>query len=124
MSYSNGIQTTHFFDGAALDTDAVLVGGENIPAIAGLTGRVTSITVYCTVALTTNPTIIEIGVAGGDQDGYAYLSVPASSVGTITTGVTAGALGNKIAADDAWQISSNGGAAAGDGDVLVTVEWS
>ena len=124
MSYSNGIQTTHFFDGAAIDTDAAFVGGENIPAIAGLTGRVTSITVYCTVQLTTSTSRIEIGVAGGDQDGYAYLDVPASAVGAIVTGVTAGVLGNRIAADDAWQISSDGGAAAGDGDVLVTVEWS
>lgn len=123
MSYSNGIQTTHIFDGAALDTDADFVGGETLPNMGPeLEGRVAAIAVYITVATTVAACRIEVGEVGGDEDGYAFLDVPVSSIGDIVNGVTDGALGNRI--PGAFRIGSDGGATAGDGDVVVVIEWS
>ena len=124
MSYSNGIQTTHIFDGADLTSDADFTGGENLPALGPETdGRVAAISVYLTANVDA-VTRIEVGEIGGDEDGYALLDVPVTTAPAVVNGVTDGALGNRIPQDTGYRIGCDGGAGTGAGDVVVVVEWS
>lgn len=132
MSYSNGIQTTYFTLAAALDTSAVFgtyPSLENAKG-GGLTGRITGFAVYCTAELTTTDTLISIG-DGTDPNAYGVITVPPTATAAVAlvtfvdgpdTDSTNGL--SRIPVDSKIVLTSNGGAAAGDGDVYLTIEWS
>ena len=120
MSYSNGLQATYRFPAAAIDTAGVI---GRIAGPDGKTGRVTSVSVLCTVQLTGGDSLINVGNSG-DADAYGVYTVPATAANARAAGSYAEGVENRVAADSVIEVSSDGGATAGDGDVVVTVEWS
>lgn len=119
MSYSEGYQSAVYrFPAAAIDTAAVI---GNIVGPAGKQGKVTGVAYYITVATTVAASTISIG-DGTDVDAYVTMAVPIASIGdtgnTIVDGVD-----STIDADSLVVVQSDGGATAGDGDILVYINW-
>ena len=133
MSYSNGIQTTYFTLAAAIDTAAVTSSWPSLdsPNGVGLTGRITGMSVYCTVQLTgAGPSILSIG-DGTDANAYGTISVADTAAGaqavlTYVDGPATDATNglSRIPVDSIIVITSDGGHTAGDGDIYLTIEWS
>lgn len=118
MAYDNPIHATYRFPAAAIDT-AGSIG--TVVGPAGKTGRLLGISSVVTVQTTTNPSNITVG-SDSDADAYGTHVVPAAAVGTTTNGLTRGVT-QVIPADSDVEIASDGGAAAGDGDIIVHISW-
>ena len=120
MAYENAIHATYRFPAAPIDTDAVIgyiVGPE------GKEGRLVSVGVVVTVTTATNPTIIEVGISGTVSK-YGYCTVAAvTAPAAENTDTISDTDDNQIPADSLVIVGSDGGAASGDGDVIVVIAW-
>lgn len=118
------IYTSHKFPNAALDAAAV-VG--RIVGPVGRRGRVTSLTVLCTVDLTGSVGAVNVGNAGAAA---AYMSLtlpnttaPARVDGTLSITYDRGGY-QRSNPDEVIEIAAGGEPSAGDGDITVTAEWA
>lgn len=118
MSYSNPTTCCYRFPAAAIDTDGEI---GRLTGPSGMKGRLVDIGYAITVATTVAASQINIG-DGTDEDAYGYISVPVASIGAVGNGMTRGA-DEEIAADSTVTVFSDGGSTAGDGDILVTIDW-
>ncbi len=117
MSYSNGFTALYRFADFTFDTgDEVFLTGP-----AGLLGRLIDISTVITTATTDTVTIIDVGTQGND-DAYGVHTVPIGAAEVITNGFVRG-VDDVIAADSVVTVLGNGGATAGDGDILILIEW-
>ena len=121
MSYSNPTSICYRFPAAAIDTDGSI---GSIIGPSGMQGRLIDIGYVVTVGTTDAASQINVGIVGGDEDAYGFISVPIASAGAVGNGMTRGADADEvIAADSGVSVFSDGGATAGDGDILVTIDW-
>lgn len=118
MAYDNPIYGTYRFPAAAVDTDAAI---GTIIGPSGKSGRVVSVGSVITVEVTIAAAVINVGNADNDAR-YAVHTVPIGAAGVTTNGFTKGAT-DVIPADTDVVVSATGSATAGDGDILVIVEW-
>ena len=128
MSYSNGFQTQYTIAGFDFTTAAVELAGI-VGGGGDKTGRIAYVAIDVTTAIDaeceitfgpTGGTVDEYGsfvvspAAVGDQAGGDGIQLPAGGPHRIPGGVGAGT----------WDISSNGAAGTGVGNVTIVVEWS
>ena len=102
--------------------DTVTAYGQ-ISGPAGKVGRVVGFEWVVTITTTTNPTVFDLDTAGG-------LTVPFTSSIAVATAPAAGAAtaaemsaATEFPADTPIVITSDAGAAAGDGYLTITVAW-
>ncbi len=116
----NDGQRTYQFLNAALDTAAIF---GRIQGPAGKVGRLTGVEWHITAELTTNPTVLTFDHA------VALPLLPTVSVAAAATNLGGSATeaelkaGAEFLADTIIECTSNGGAAAGDADVTITIQW-
>lgn len=121
-SFYDGVdgRRTYRFAAATLSSAAV-VG--RIQGPAGKVGRVVGLEYVLTTGTTTNPTVVTIDtVAGLTAPFAATIPVLAINLGGSATEAEVKA-GAELPADTVATIASDGGAAAGAGDLNVTVAW-
>ena len=124
QSYDNALRETYRFPAIAIDTSAIF---GRIQGPTGLTGRVVSITAVITTATTVAASVIDVDTVAGLTT-PPQLTVPVTAVnlgvsairGNVTNGLAAA---SDLPADTICEVASNGGATAGDGDIIVTVDW-
>lgn len=120
---SKGRRTYSFgLGGAVVAFDTVTAYGQ-ISGPAGKVGRVVGFEWVVSVTTTTNPTVFDIDTAGG-------LTLPFTTSIPAITAPAAGAAsaaefsaGAELPADTPIVITSDAGAAAGDGYLSITVVW-
>lgn len=116
---SNGRRTYQFMN-AALDTAAIF---GRIQGPAGRVGRLVGLEIHAVAALTTNPTIVTfdhaVALTGLPTVTFAALAINLGAAATLAE-LKAGA---EFLADTIIECTSDGGAAAGDADVTVTIQW-
>lgn len=128
--YDNADRRVYRFPAAAVDTAAVF--GRFIGP-AGKLGRVRGIEFLCTVACTgaTN-SVVSAGVNGATLPASISLAAQSQFAGQAMSAVEVKAAGAKqvagvndveLTADTVVEVASDGGLTAGDGDVIVTVDW-
>ncbi len=117
MSYSNGFTAAYRFP--AIDMAASFLAFIKGPA--GMCGRLVGVGSTITVDTTTNPTVFDIG-SSTDPNAYGTHSVPVGVAEVNQNALTRGVL-ETIPADAQVEVAGDGGAAAGDGDVIVYIEW-
>ena len=116
----NDGQRTYQFMSAALDTAAIF---GRIQGPAGKIGRLVGVEWHVIAELTTNPTVVTFDTAAG------LTVLPQTSVAAALINLGGSAteaellLGDEFPADTIIECTSNGGAAAGDADVTVTIQW-
>jgi len=131
QNYDGGkLSRTYRFPAAAVDT-AVVHGRFIGPA--GKRGRVRGIEFLCTVACTgATPSVVSAGnnaaVAPAAinliaQAQFAGQAMSASELKAAGADVEAGVNDVELAADTTVEVASDGGLTAGDGDVIVSVDW-
>lgn len=117
MSYANGISALYQFRGATFDTafEGFIYGP------AGAEGRLISISTVITIDTTGATSLVSVGIQA-DADAFGTHVVPIGvaevSQNAMTRGVT-----ETIPADTVVTVQQDGGATAGDGDILVLIEW-
>lgn len=115
----NGHRTYQFMN-AALDTSAIF---GRIQGPAGKVGRLIGVEWHIVAELTTNPTVLTFDHV------VALPLLPTVSVAAAATNLGGSATkteleaGAEFLADTVIECTSNGGAAAGDADVIVTIAW-
>ena len=111
---------TYQFMAAALDTAAIF---GRIQGPAGKVGRLIGVEWHVVAELTTNPTVVTFDHAVA-LTGLPTVSVAAAAInlGGAATEAELKA-GAEFLADTIIECTSNGGAAAGDADVTVTIQW-
>ena len=121
---NSGRRTYSFGLGAALPIafDTLTAYGQ-ISGPAGKVGRVVGFEYVVTVTTTTNPTVFDIDTVAG-------LTLPFTTSIPAATAPAAGAAtaaelkaGAELPADTPIVITSDAGAAAGDGYLAITVQW-
>ena len=119
--YDGGKQSrTYRFPAAAIDTAAIF---GRFQGPAGLVGRVRGIEYNLTVATTVAASVLTVDtVAGLASPITCPVPVQAINLGGATTAAILKA-GTDLPADTICTVESDGGATAGDGDVVVTVDW-
>jgi len=116
----NDGQRTYSFMSAALDTAAIF---GRIQGPAGKVGRLVGVEWHIVAELTTNPTVVTFDHAA------ALTALPTISVAAAAINLGGSATeaelkaGAEFRADTIIECTSNGGAAAGDADVHVTIQW-
>lgn len=116
----NDGQRTYRFALAALDTAAIF---GRIQGPAGKVGRLTGVEWVVINELTTNPTVLTFDHA------VALPLLPTVSVAAAAAALGGSATeaelkaGAEFLADTIVECTSNGGAAAGDADVNITIQW-
>lgn len=117
------------FAAAALDTAAIF--GRFIGP-AGKLGRVRGIECIVTAALTVAVTNVIVGVNGAVLPAAMQIPILAINLGHVMSAAelalagadeVAGTNDVILTADTVIECSSDGGATAGDGDIIVTVDW-
>jgi hypothetical protein len=107
--------------GTAIAFDTVTAYG-SIAGPAGKVGRVRGFEWVVTVATTTNPTVFDLDTAGGLTTPFTTsIPVTAAAAGAATAAEFAAA--DDLPADTPIVITSDAGAAAGDGYLAITVQW-
>lgn len=116
---NNGRRTYTFF-AAALDTAAIF---GRIQGPAGKVGRLVGMEWHVVAELTTNPSVVTFDHAAALTD-LPTVSVAAAAInlGGAATRAELKA-GAEFRADTIIECTSDGGAAAGDADVTVTIQW-
>jgi len=121
-SFYDGVSGRRVYNFSAVALDTATVIGQ-IQGPPGKVGRVVGFEYVVTVTTTTNPTVIDIDtVAGLTAPFSTSIPVLTAPLGGSATAAELKA-GAELPADTVVQINSNAGAAAGDGDVVVTVQW-
>ena len=108
------------FPAVAIDTAAIF---GRFQGPAGLVGRVRGIEYVLTVATTVAASVVSVDTVAG-LTVLPTLAVPVQAInlgGSTTAAILAAA--DDLPADTIVTVESDGGATAGDGDVIVTVEW-
>lgn len=118
MSYDQGIHATYRFPTAAVDTDAVI---GRIVGPAGKKGRLLDVASVVINEVTDASAKISVGNADNDAR-YGYHTQPIGAAAVTTNGITRGT-SEYIAADSDVVVSSDGGATAGDSDIVVHIVW-
>ncbi len=120
---SNGHRTYAIgLGGTAIALDTVTAYGQ-ISGPAGKVGRVIGFEWVVTVTTTTNPTVFDIDTAAGLTLPFTT-SIPAIVAPAAGAASAAElALGDELPADTPIVITSDAGAAAGDGFLAITVVW-
>lgn len=118
MSYDQGIHATYRFPTAAVDTDGVI---GRIVGPAGKKGRLLDVASIVINEVTIAPSAINIGNADNDAR-YGVHTQPIGAAGVTTNGITRGA-SEYVPADTDVVVSSDGGATAGDSDIVVHMVW-
>ncbi len=120
---------TYRFASAAVDTGAVF--GRFIGPL-GKKGRVRGMEYIIINATTTSVSLITCGVNGATLPAALSVPVASANAGGAMTAVQLKAAGAvevastndvELTADTVIEMTSNGGADAGDADILVTVDW-
>ena len=124
QGYDNALRETYSFLAAAVDAAAIF--GRFIGP-AGKTGRVVNITAVVTVTTTDAAAEIAVDTVAGLTT-TPILDVPVTvanlGVSAIPGNVTDGlALASDLPADTICTVESDGGATAGDANIIVTVDW-
>ncbi len=120
QNYDEAFHAAYFFPAVAIDTAAVI---GRVAGPAGKTGRLVGISTVITTATTVAASELRVGTIT-DPDAYGTQAVAvlsADAVVTLTTDLTTDA--NLITADTVVEMSSDGGATAGDGDVTIYIDW-
>ena len=120
ITYDTPFRMSYTIPAAAIDTAAVLL---SVCGPAGLKGRVSNISGVVTTSTTVAASEIQVGTTA-DEDAYATCAVPvltAPAVFNTLVDLTSDA--NLIPANSVVEIASDGGATAGDGDIVVTIDW-
>jgi len=117
MRYSNAFTAAHRFP--AIDMAAAFLGFIKGPA--GMEGRLVGVGSTITVDTTTTATIFVIGNSV-DPNEYGTHTVPIG-VAEVSQNVLVRGVSERIPADTQVEVAGNAGAAAGDGDVIVYIEW-
>ena len=114
------VETYRYLANASLSTAAV---AGRIIGPKGKTGKVLNCSVVTTTATTVAASELRIGTAA-DPDAVMALAVPVTAInlGVVATEAACRAAA-VIAADTIYQISGDGGATVGAGDITVTVGW-
>jgi len=116
----NDGQRTYQFMSAALDTGAIF---GRLQGPAGKIGRITGVEWHVVAELTTNPTSVTFDTAAGLTT-PVDVTVPATAINLGGSATAAElAAGDELPADTIVECTSDGGAAAGDADVTVTIQW-
>ena len=119
-NYDNPIHGTYLFPAAAIDTAAVI---GRLAGPAGKTGRLVGVSTVITVATTVAASQLNIGSAS-DADAYGTQAIAITAIdGVITAYTDLTSDDNLITADTAVELSSDGGATAGDGDITLYIDW-
>ena len=120
---SRGRRTYSFGLGAAaVAFDTVTAYGQ-ISGPAGKVGRVVGFEWVVSVETTTNPTVFDIDTGAGLTTPFTS-SIPATAAGTAGAATAAEfAAADELPADTPAIITSDAGAAAGDGYLAITVVW-
>jgi len=117
-TYDDPLKISYILPASAIDTAGVKLG---MVGPAGMQGRVESMEALVTADVTVAAAIVSIGSAA-DADAYASLTVAVGVADTFANapvdGVTA-----LLPADTLFEISSDGGATAGDANIVVTIAW-
>jgi len=119
MSYDKDVQA-YTFPGVAIDTAAVF---GRIAGPEGKTGRLVGISTVITTGTSVAASELRVGDASDpDKYGTAAIAVlSADAVSTAFTDLTSD--DNLITADTIVEMSSDGGATAGDGTVVIYINW-
>lgn len=129
--YDGGkLSRSYHFQAAAVDTAAVF--GRFIGP-AGMVGRVRGIEFLCTVQATgatnsvvsagNNGATLPASISLAAQAQFAGQAMTAAELAAAGAEVVAGVNDVELAADTVVEVASDGGLTAGDGDVIVTVDW-
>ena len=118
MSYSNGFVAVYTFPDFTFDTGLEVF----IKGPPGLEGRLVSVATVITTATTSTVTLIEVG-SQTDPNAYGTHTVPVG-IAEVSQNVLVRGVDERIPADGLVTVVGNGGAAAGDGDIHVMIEWS
>lgn len=118
--YDGKNRRTYRFPAVAIDTAAIF---GRFQGPAGKVGRVRGIEYVLTAATTVAASVVTVDTVDG-LTVPPILNVPVQAVnlGGSTTEALLKA-GDDLPADTVVTVESNGGATAGDGDVIVTVDW-
>lgn len=120
ITYDQPFRKTYTIPASAIDTAGVKL---QIVGPKGLQGRLSDISAVITVDTTVAVTSIEVGTVA-DADKFGTLSVPIGVAGVLANAfVDLTTDDNLIPADTVVEISSDGGATAGDADLSVTIDW-
>ena len=121
MSYEHPIYSTYTLPAFALDTTTAAL---SIRGPSGRKGVLIDLSCVVTVTTTTNPTVITLGDAT-DADAYGTLTVAAVTAAStaIYSAVITDTDDNMMPADTTIILVSDAGAAAGDGDIVMTIAW-
>ncbi len=117
MSYSNGFTAAYRFP--AIDMAASFLAFIKGPA--GMCGRLVGVGSTITVDTTSTVTIYEVG-SSADPNAYGTHTVPVG-VAEVSQNALVRGVDETIPADGQVEVAGDGGAAAGDGDVIVYIEW-
>ena len=121
MNYDEGINAVAYhFPAVPIDTAAVF---GRIAGPAGKTGRLIGIGTVITTATTVAAAELRVGTIA-DPDAYGTQAVAILSADALVnafTDLTSDA--NLITADTVVELSSDGGATAGAGDVVIYINW-
>jgi hypothetical protein len=116
----NDGQRTYQFMNAAIDTAAIF---GRFQGPAGKVGRITGVEWHLVAATTTAATAITFDTAAGLTTPVS-VSVPVAAINLGGSATEAElALGDELPADTIVECTSDGGAAAGDADMTITVQW-
>jgi len=119
VSYANGFTAVYRLENVAVDgaavIDAIIIGP------AGLDGRLIDIMTTVISATTVAVAAITVGDATV-TDEYGVLTQAVASADAIQNGMTRGD-SEIIPADSLVEIGNDGGATAGDVDIVVMIEW-
>jgi len=117
--YDQGIRRTYEVAAAAIAGGGTLL---TIRGPKGLTGRIEDVTTRVTTALTVADSVLTIGAAGVNLS--TILPFTGSAIGDREAPTKAQLVaGADIEADVDTIVASDGGSAAGAGDITVTVIW-
>jgi len=120
-TYDNPVRIPYQIDAAAIDT-----ANSNLLSVAGpkgMTGRLAGIIAVNTTAVTVAAAAVNVG-DGSTDDLYGSLSVPVSAVNTVANDyVDSTTDANQMPADTRVVISLDGGATAGDANLIVLIDW-
>ena len=118
--YDGKNRRTYRFPAVAIDTAAIF---GRFQGPAGKVGRVRGIEYVLTAATTVAASTLTVDtVAGLTTPITCPVPVKAINLGGATTKALLKA-GSDLPADTVVTVESDGGATAGDGDVIVTVDW-
>ena len=127
--YDEAIHRTYRFPAAAVDTAAVF--GRFIGP-AGKLGRVRGMEFLCTVATTGSDGLMTVGENGATLPAamtvpalsqFAGIAMTAAQIAAAGADEVAGVNDVELPADTVIECASDGVLGAGDGDIIVSVDW-